>query len=168
MTHLRTLALLALVFTSPALAARVTVPGTTVSVDVPAGFVSMPADVKAIKYPRGAPPATVYSAPGSGWSANVAFEVKNIPLRDVGLSSMLAAMVQSFEKMPGLGLRWVRHGLVRSGGREWIDLAFWVDGQDMPIYNHMRLTPVGDKALYVTANVGKAFYSKPRLGVEKG
>ena len=51
-------ALAALLLSAPALATRVTVPGTGVSVDVPAGFVPMPRSVIDSKYSRGGNPPT--------------------------------------------------------------------------------------------------------------
>lgn len=143
------------------LAARVTIPGTTVTLAVPKGFVAMPKTVIASKYARGGkPPSVVYSTPGPKWSVNIAFALRNAALPAGSLAPVQAGLERSIRSAPGF--RWVRHGIVKSGGREWIDLQFWVNGIDTPIYNHLRLTRQGRKTLIVTANVTKALY--PQYG----
>ncbi len=154
----------ALLLASPALfqtaqAARVTIPATTVSLEVPAGFVAMPKSVIDSKYSRGGnPPSTVYSTPGPHWDVNIAFALRNTPLPAGNLAPVQAGLERSIQATPGF--RWVKHGIVKSGKREWIDLQFWVNGVDTPIYNHLRLTREGRKTLIVTANVTRAQYAK--------
>jgi hypothetical protein len=148
----------ALTLISPALAARVTVPGTSISVAVPAGFAPMPASVIASKYARGTPPSSVYSTPGPGWEANIAFALSNQSLPAGSLASVQTELERSIQGAPGF--KWVKHGVVKSGGREWVDLQFWVSAPDTTIYNHLRVTREGQKTLYVTANVTKRLYSK--------
>lgn len=147
----------------PASAARVTVPETTVSVDIPAGFVPMPKSVIDSKYSRGsAPPTAVYSTPGPHWEVNIAFALRNQALPAGDLAPVQAALERSIAPTPGL--RWVSRSVVKSGRREWIDLQFWVRGLDTEIYNHLRVTREGQKTLLVTANVTKALY--PKYGVQ--
>jgi len=65
MSRTATILLAVLLIGLPVGAARVTVPGTTVSMDVPAGFVLMPKSVIDSKYSRdSAPPTAVYSTHG--------------------------------------------------------------------------------------------------------
>ncbi len=143
----------------PAGASRVTVPGTTVSVDVPSGFVPMPKSVIDSKYSRGsAPPTAVYSTPGPSWDVNIAFALRDQALPTGDLAPVQAALERSIAPTPGL--RWVSRRIVRSGGREWVDLQFWVKGLDTEIYNHLRVTREGQKTLLVTANMTKAQYPK--------
>ncbi len=142
-----------------ALAARVTIPGTGTSLDVPAGFVVMPKSVIESKYSRGGtPPSTVYSTPGPHWDVNIAFVLRNTALPAGSLAPVQAGLERSIQGTPGF--RWVSHRIVKSGGRDWIDLQFWVDGADQPIYNHLRVTRDGQRALIVTANATKAQYAK--------
>ena len=142
-----------------ALAARVRVPGTSVSVDVPAGFVPMPKSVIDSKYSRGGnPPSAVYSTPGPHWEVNIAFALRGTALPAGDLAPVQAGLERSISGTPGF--RWVRHGIVKSGGRDWIDLAFWVNGLDTPIYNHLRVTREGGKTLIVTGNVTQKLYPK--------
>lgn len=149
----------ALLLGLPASAARVTVPGTTVSVDVPSGFVPMPQSVIDSKYSRGsAPPTAVYSTPGPHWDVNIAFALRNQALPAGDLAPVQAALERSIAPTPGL--RWVSRRIVNSSGREWIDLQSWVKGLDTEIYNHLRVTREGQKTLLVTANMTKAQYPK--------
>ncbi|WP_424949260.1 hypothetical protein [Deinococcus sp.] len=153
------LALAALLPVSVARAARVTIPGTTVSLEVPAGFVAMPPDVIASKYSRGGnPPSTVYSTPGPHWDVNIAFALRNTALPAGSLAPVQAGLERSITDTPGF--RWVSHGIVNAGSRDWIDLQFWVNGADTPIYNHLRVTREGQKTLIVTANATKEQYGK--------
>ncbi|GGQ97300.1 hypothetical protein [Deinococcus ruber] len=155
----RVLSLLALLLCFPAHAARVTVPGTSVSIDVPAGFVPMPKSVIDSKYSRGGlPPTAVYSTPGPHWEVNIAFALRDTALPAGDLAPVQAGLERSISATPGF--RWVKRGIVKSAGREWIDLQFWVDGLDTPIYNHLRVTREGQKTLLVTANVTKKLYAK--------
>lgn len=148
-----------LLLSSSALGARVTVPGTRVSLAVPEGFVPMPADILALKYSRGGnPPNTVYSTPGPSWAVNIAFALRDVKLPPGSLAPAQAALGRSVEATPGF--RWVKHGIERVGNREWIVLKFWVDGLDQPIYNDLRATREGEKTLIVTANVTKTLYPK--------
>lgn len=65
MSRTATILLAALLIGLPASAARMTMPGTTGSMDVPAGFVLMPKSVIDSKYSRdSAPPTAVYSTHG--------------------------------------------------------------------------------------------------------
>ena len=74
------------------------------------------------------------------------------------LAPAQAALERSIAPTPGL--RWVGRRVVKSGGREWIDLQFWVRGLDTEIYNHLRVTRQGQKMLLVTTNMTKAQYLK--------
>ncbi len=85
---------------------------------------------------------------------NIAFAIRNTALPAGDLAPVQASLERSVQGTPGF--RWVSHGIVRSGTAEWIDLRFWVDGIDTPIYNHLRVTRQGQKTLIVTANVTKA------------
>lgn len=144
---------------SPALSARVKVPGTSVSINVPAGFVPMPAEILALKYARGAqPPTQVYSTPGPSWAVNIAFALQKRALPAGDLSPVRLSLESGIEKLPGF--RWVRHDVQNIAGRDWIVLQFWVDGLDTPIYNHLRVSREGNQTLLVTANVTKALYPK--------
>ncbi|WP_425147163.1 hypothetical protein [Deinococcus sp.] len=155
----RCLTALALLLPGSALGERLTVPGTSVSVDVPAGFVPMPKSVIDSKYSRGGlPPTAVYSTPGPHWEVNIAFALRNTALPAGDLAPVQAGLERSITATPGF--RWVKRGIVKSGGRDWIDLEFWVDGIDTPIYNHLRVTREGQKTLLVTGNVTKALYPK--------
>lgn len=159
MSRTATILLAALLTGLPTSAARVTVPGTTVSVDVPAGFVPMPKSVIDSKYSRGsAPPTAVYSTHGPHWDVNIAFALRDQPLPAGDLAPVQAALERSIAPTPGL--RWVGRRVVKSGGREWIDLQFWVRGLDTEIYNHLRVTRQGQKMLLVTTNMTKAQYLK--------
>ena len=152
-------ALAALLLSPSALSARVTVPGTSVSLTVPEGFVPMPADILALKYSRGGnPPTAVYSTPGPSWAVNIAFALRDVQLPPCSLAPAQAALEKSVQATPGF--RWVKHGIERVGGREWVVLKFWVDGLDTPIYNDLRATREGNKTLLVTANVTKELYPK--------
>lgn len=142
-----------------ALAARVTIPGTSTSLDVPTGFVVMPKSVIESKYSRGStPPSTVYSTPGPQWDVNIAFVLRSTALPAGSLAPVQAGLERSIQGTPGF--RWVSHGIVKSGSRDWIDLRFWVNGADQPIYNHLRVTREGQGALIVTANATRAQYAK--------
>ena len=159
MSRTRCFLLTALLLGLPAGASRVTVPGTTVSVDVPTGFVLMPQSVVGSKYSRGsAPPTAVYSTPGPHWDVNIAFALRDQALPAGDLAPVQAALERSIAPTPGL--RWVSRRTLKSGGREWIDLQFWVRGLDTEIYNHLRVTREGQKTLLVTANMTKAQYPK--------
>lgn len=146
----------ALLLSSAALAARLTVPGTDVSLDLPAGFQPMPRDIIALKYSRGTPPAHVYSTPGPSYAVNIAFALRDVALPGGSLAPAQAALERSITGTPGF--RWVSRGVEKVAGREWIVLRFWVNGLDTPIYNHLRVTRQGDKTLLVTANVTKKLY----------
>lgn len=155
----RHLALLALLLIPSGLAARITVPGTDVSIELPAAFVQMPRDVLEAKYLRGGqPPTQVYSTPGPNWDVNIAFALRGSPLPAGDLNPARLALEKSVQATPGF--RWVKHGTEKVGGREWIVLQFWVNGIDTPIYNHLRVTRQGRKTLLVSANMTKAQYPK--------
>ena len=65
MSRTSTVLLATMLIGLPASATHVTVPGTLVSMDVPAGFMPMPKSVIDNKYSRGsAPPTTMYSTHG--------------------------------------------------------------------------------------------------------
>ncbi|MEF2278595.1 hypothetical protein V3W47_09810 [Deinococcus sp. YIM 134068] len=148
-----------LLLTSSALGARVTVPGTSVSLAVPEGFVPMPADILALKYSRGGnPPSSVYSTPGPSWAVNIAFSLRDVRLPPGSLTPAQAALERSVQATPGF--RWVKRGIERVGNREWIVLKFWVNGLDQPIYNDLRATREGEGTLIVSANVTKTLYPK--------
>lgn len=153
------LALAALLLVPSGLAARVTVSGTDVSIELPKEFVPMPRDVLALKYSRGGqPPTQVYSTPGPSWDVNIAFALRDSALPAGDLNPARLALEKSVEATPGF--RWVKHGVEKVGGREWIVLQFWVNGIDTPIYNHLRVTRQGKKTLLVSANMTKAQYPK--------
>ncbi|GBF05646.1 hypothetical protein DAERI_050155 [Deinococcus aerius] len=147
----------ALLLLSTATETRLTVPGTSVSLALPAGFAPMPADVIALKYSRGGkPPTQVYSTPGPSYAVNIAFALRDVKLPAGSLAPAQTSIERSIAGTPGL--RWLERGVKRVGDREWIVLRFWVDGLDQPIYNHLRVTREGDKTLLVTANVTKTLY----------
>ncbi len=119
----------------------------------------MPQSVIDSKYSRGSsPPSAVYSTPGPHWEVNIAFAIRNTALPAGDLAPVQASLERSVQGTPGF--RWVSHGIVKSGSAEWIDLQFWVDGIDTPIYNHLRVTRQGQKTLIVTANVTKKLYAR--------
>ena len=66
---------------------------------------------------------------------------------------------------PGL-LRWVNRRIIKSSGREWIDLQFWITRLDLDTknYNHVRVARQGRKTLVVSAFVPLAQY--PRYGAQ--
>lgn len=155
----RSLALATLLLVPSGLAARSTVSGTDVSIDLPSTLVPMPQDVLRLKYSRGGqPPTQVYSTPGPHWDVNIAFALRDAALPAGDLNPARLALEKSVQATPGF--RWVRRGVEKVGGREWIVLQFWVDGIDMPIYNHLRVTRQGEKTLLVSANMTKAQYPK--------
>ena len=146
----------------PASATRVTVPGTTVSVDVPSGFVPMPKSVIERKYPRGSDlPVAVYSTPGPDWDVRVAFALHNHTLPAGDLTPVQAELEDMVVSTPGL-LRWVNRSIIKSGGREWIDLQFWITRLDLDTknYNLVRVTRQGQKTLVVSAFVPLTQYSR--------
>lgn len=161
----RTLILAALLLTAlPAVAERVAIPGTTVSMDVPTGFAAMPANIVASKYGRGGqPPKAVYTTPAPDYEANVAFSLRDVKVPEGGLTQVQPLLEKSVAAVPGL--KWIKRGMVKSAGRDWIDLEFWVDGKAAPIYNHMRVTTEAGGLLLVTANASTGAYEKYKLAL---
>ena len=155
MKRLALLAVMAL--TAFALAERVRVPGTDISLELPAGFVQMPPDILKLKYSRGGlPPTSVYSTPGPSWAVNIAFALRNVALPSGDLTPARLSLERSLVGVPGF--RWVRHELQTQAGREWIVLEFWVSGLDTPIYNSLWVTRQGENTLLVSANVTEKLY----------
>lgn len=150
-------ALVAALLGGAAHAERVAIPGTDVTVEVPVGFVRMPADILKLKYSRGRPPALVYSTPGPHWEVNVAFDRREVQVPG-GLPQVQAALEASVRPVPGF--RWVSHGIRTVNGRDWVVLQFWANGLDTPIFNDLRALGVPGGVLIVSANVTKAQYPK--------
>ncbi|MDV6375476.1 hypothetical protein [Deinococcus arenicola] len=151
--------IMALLLAAPALAAPVKIVGTDLSIELPKEFVPMPRDVLQSKYSRGGPPPMqVFSTPGPSWDVNIAVALRDSALPKGDLNPSRLALEKSIQATPGF--RWVKHGVEKVGGREWIVLQFWVDGLDTPIYNHLRVTRQGEKTLLVSANMTKAQYPK--------
>ena len=150
---------LTLTLASPALAARTTVSGTSLSIELPGDFVPMTSEAIATKYGRGGQrPSTVYSTPGPNYSVNIAFRLAEQALTPKQLPEVKPVLEKAIQATPGF--RWVSRGFTKLAGREWIVLRFWVDGLDAPIYNDMRVTSEGGKLLIVTANSSTSAYSK--------
>ncbi len=134
---------------TPALAARVTVPGTTLSLEVPPGFAPMTADVIALKYPRGVPPRLVYTTPDT--RVNIAFELRDATL-PAGQLKAFGAYMKAFIASNLRVLSWERNGLRALGGRDWYELAFTFQAADQPVYDRILITSEQGRALVVTAN----------------
>jgi hypothetical protein len=151
--------LAALTLASFTLAARVPVPTTTLSIELPADFAVMTTEAIATKYGRGGQrPSTVYSTPGPNYSVNIAFRLVEQALTPKQLPEIKPSLEKAIQATPGF--RWVSRGFTKLAGREWIVLRFWVDGLDAPIYNDMRVTSENGKLLIVTANSSTSAYSK--------
>ncbi|PNY81240.1 hypothetical protein [Deinococcus koreensis] len=137
-------------------AERVELAGTSLSLEVPAGFTKMPQDIIDLKYSRGRPPSTVYSTPGPSWAVNIAFDRRDVAVKPEQLKEIQGVLEKSVQGVAGL--RWVKRGLQTSHGRPWVVLQFWVQGLDTTIYNDLRATSDGGKLLLVTANVTRELY----------
>ncbi|MFB9991961.1 hypothetical protein ACFFLM_08310 [Deinococcus oregonensis] len=145
--------------TPPSVAGRVTMPGTTVSINVPSGFIPMPTDILQLQYSRGGvPPTQGYSTPGPNWEVNIASALRKVALPKSDVLSVQKSLENSVNITPGF--RWVKRGIERVGGRDWIVLQFWVNEVDTPIYNHLRVSAEGQQTLVGTANVTKKLYAK--------
>ncbi|WP_293912866.1 hypothetical protein [Deinococcus sp.] len=157
--HAARLILLTLLLAPSAQAARVPVPATTLSIELPADFTAMTTGAIATKYGRGGQrPTTVYSTPGPNYSVNIAFRLAEQAVTPQQLPELKSALEKAVQATPGF--RWVSRGFTKVAGREWIVLRFWVDGLDAPIYNDMRVTSESGKMLLVTANSSTSAYSK--------
>lgn len=131
-------------------AARVTVPGTTLSLEVPPGLKPMDAGMLAIKYPRGNPPQAVYTTPDT--QVNIAFTYdRNSPLKAAELNDFGQAMSKLFQQqMPEL--KYLKNGPLKLAGRDWYELEFTMRAADQPIYNHMLITSDKGHPLIVAVN----------------
>lgn len=147
---MKTVALLPLILLGTVQAARVTVPGTTLSIDIPAAFQPMNAETIAIKYPRGNPPQAVYTTPDT--QVNIAFTFnQKAPLKATDLNDFGKAMSQLFQQqMPEL--KYLKNGPLKLAGRDWYELEFTMQAADQPIYNHMLITSDKGHPLIVAVN----------------
>ena len=131
-------------------AARVTVPGTTLSLEVPSGFKRMDAEMVAIKYPRGNPPQAVYTTPDTQVNLAFTYDQKS-PLKAADLNDFGRAMSKLFQQqMPEL--KFMKNGPLKLSGRNWYELEFTMQAADQPIYNHMLITSDKGHPLMVTVN----------------
>lgn len=142
--------LLMLTLTGTANAARVTVPGTTLTLEVPAGFELMAAETIAIKYPRGNAPKMVYTTPDT--QVNIAFAYnETATLKATDVNDFGKAMSELFQKqMPQL--KYLKNGPLKLAGRDWYELEFTMQAADQPIYNHMLFSSDKGHPLIVTVN----------------
>ena len=138
----------ALLLTS-ALATRVTVPGTTLSLEVPSGFTRMTADMIALKYSRGVPPRMVYTTADS--RVNIAFELRDSKLPAARLGEFGVFMKDFIGKNIKV-LKWEGSGPRSLGGRAWYELAFTFQATDQPVYDRLLITSEQGRALVVTVN----------------
>ncbi|WP_291426756.1 hypothetical protein [Deinococcus sp.] len=130
--------------------ARVTVPGTTLSLEVPAGFTLMDAETVAIKYPRGNPPLAVYTTPDT--QVNIAFTYdQKSPLKAADLNKFGQTTSKLFQQqMPEL--KYLKNGPLKRSGRDWYELEFTMQAVDQPIYNHILFTSDKRHPLIVAVN----------------
>lgn len=141
--------LLAVLLAPSALAARVTVPGTTVSFEAPEGWAALDRKLVAVKYARGQAPRDVLGTKNG--VVTIAYELRDTPVPEDRLAELLPAFVQAFGKQFPT-LKWYRKGLVTRGGLSWVELEFETPGLDDRIYNRMLLTSYRGKLLVLNAN----------------
>lgn len=145
----RAVLFLAALVAPSALAARVTVPGTTVSFEAPDGWKALDKKIVALKYARGKAPANVLGTKDG--IVTIAYELRDAPLAEGQLKELLPAFEEIFRRQfPGM--KWIRKGVVERGGTRWVELEFENEAVDQRIYNHMLFTSYGGRLLAINAN----------------
>lgn len=142
--------LLSLALLGTVQAERITIPSTPFSIEIPAGFSPMDAEMIAVKYPRGNRPQVVYTT--SDTQVNIAFTFNDkAKLVAADLNDFGRAMSKVFEQqMPQL--KYLKNGPLTLAGRPWYELEFTMQAADQPVYNHMLFTSFKDHPLIVTVN----------------
>jgi len=130
--------LFAIATAQPALAQRVTIPGTTISFAPPPGFTALTADEIAAKYVRGRPPRFVVGNKSRG--TTVAYDFRPHAIPDAELERAMASFEQVFERLIA-GIDWKKREVITLAGQRWILLEMSSTAIDTDIHNILLVTP---------------------------
>lgn len=131
---------------------KISVPGSTVSLEAPAGFTSLTTDEIAAKFPRTRPPG--YVVGNARRTTSIAYDLKPQPIKDDTLEEGL----EMFGTLMGRivpNLVWKRKEIIEMAGQRWIFLEMTSSAVDTDIYNIMLITPFEGKMLIFNFNSTK-------------
>ncbi len=145
---------LALAITTSTLFARekISIPGSTVSLDAPAGFTPLTAAEIAAKFPRTRPPGFVVG--NARRTTSIAYDLKPLPIKDDTLEEGLEVFGSMMGRMVP-NLVWKRKEIISMAGQRWIFLELTSSAIDTDIYNIMLITPFDGKMLIFNFNSTK-------------
>ena len=136
---------------------KMSVPGSTVSLEIPAGFTPLTTADIAIKFPRTNPPG--YVVGNARRTTSIAYDLKPQPIKDAGLEEGL----QVFGTLMGRlipNLVWKRKEIIEMAGQRWIFLEMTSSAIDTDIYNIMLITPFDGKMLIFNFNSTKEDFAE--------
>ena len=150
---------LALAITTAPLFARekISIPGSTVSLDAPAGFTPLTAAEIAVKFPRTTPPG--YVVGNARRSTSIAYDLKPQAIKDAELEKGLEVFGTLMGRVVA-NVVWKRKEIIQMAGQRWIFLEMTSSAIDTDIYNIMLITPFEGKMLIFNFNSTKEDFVK--------
>lgn len=141
----------------PAIAQRVVVPETGVTLEPPEGFTALSQEEIDARYPLSTRPKYVIG--NARRSTVVAFELKPSPLTDAELPEVLQALGQQLQQIVP-GIEWIERKLTGLEGQRWIYLEFMSSVGGSNVHNIILGTPIAGRSLFVSFSSTKEEFPK--------
>ena len=131
---------------------KITIPGTTISLQAPVGFTPLTDTEIGNKFSRNSAPKYVMGNARRGTS--IAYDLKPTPIKDAELEQGLATFETLMVRVVP-NLVWKRKEIIEQAGQRWIYLEMTSSAIDTNIYNIMLITPFEGKMLIFNFNSTK-------------
>ncbi len=133
-------------------AEKISIPGTTVSLEAPTGFTPLTSAEIKLKYPRNNPPQ--YVVGNTRRSTSIAYELKPNAIKEAELEKGLAVFETVLSRaIPNVVFK--RKEIIEQAGQRWIYLEMTSSAIDTDIYNIMLITPFDGQMLVFNFNATK-------------
>ena len=136
---------------------KITIPGSTVTLEAPAGFTPLTAAEIAAKFPRTWPPG--YVVGNARRTTSIAYDLKPQPIKDDTLEQGLEVFGTMMGRMVA-NVVWKRKEIISMAGQRWIFLELTSSAIDTDIYNIMLITPFEGQMLIFNFNSTKEDFAK--------
>ena len=145
-------------------AATITIPGSSVSFEVPDEFTPLSKDEIDKKWLRARPPS--FAVGNERRTTTIAYDVRNQSVPEDQLEAGLQVFERLFDRLIA-GIVWKKKEIAVIGGRRWIYLEMTSNAIDTDIYNILLCTPYEGKLVLFNFNSTKEDFPKYEESLRK-
>ena len=136
---------------------KITIPGSTVTLEAPIDFTPLTAEEIAVKFPRTKPPG--YVVGNARRTTTIAYDLKPHPIKDDTLEQGLEVFGTIMGRIVA-NVVWKRKEIISMAGQRWIFLELTSSAVDTDIYNIILITPFEGQMLIFNFNSTKEDFPK--------